>query len=500
MSKSISTPSGSETEFKGALEHRNFHLPLESNRREFLKQSGIGFGLLAVGGMLQTNALSGSLQAASVKALNPLAPKPPHATPKAKSVIFLFMYGGPSQMDTFDYKPQLQKDHGKPLKSLDKSDVFFGGPGSLLRSNYSFRQYGESGAWVSELYPHLSSKVDEIAFIKSCTADSNNHGPALMEMNTGFTRVGSPSMGSWITYGLGTENGDMPGYIVMLDKTGGPINGAQNWSNGFLPGAYQATPFRSTGVPILNLDRAKHHSNESQRRQLNLLNWMNEKHGEHHPAEADLQARIENYELAFRMQMAAPEITDITKESAATQELYGIGEKKTDYFGRQLLLARRMVERGVRFVQVYSGGAHGDNNWDQHGNMAHHRRHTVATDKPITGLLSDLESRGLLEETLIVWGGEFGRLPVAQGGKGRDHNPRGFTMWMAGAGIKGGVSYGATDEYGYRAAENIVTVQDIHATALHQLGVHHEKLTYRFQGRDFRLTDVSGNVIHDILA
>ena len=227
---------------------------------------------------------------------------------------------------------------------------------------------------------------------------------------------------------------------------------------------------------------------------------MNEKHGEYHPAEADLQARIENYELAYRMQMAAPEITDLTKESAATQALYGIGEKQTDYFGRQLLLARRMVERGVRFVQVYSGGAHGDNNWDQHGDMAHHRRHTAATDKPITGLLSDLESRGLLEETLIVWGGEFGRLPVAQGGKGRDHNPRGFTMWMAGAGIKGGASYGATDEYGYRAVEKIATVQDIHATALHQMGVDHEKLTYRFQGRDFRLTDVSGNIIHDILA
>lgn len=461
-----------------------------TTRRDFLKLSGAGFGMLGLAGLLQAEAAEG-----------PFLPKSGQFPAKAKSVIFLFMYGGPSAVDLFDPKPELDKFHGKMLDWKGELNLFSPNPGPLMRSPYGFKQYGQCGAWVSEKYPALAQCVDDIAFIKSCYCESNNHAPALFQMNTGFIRVGFPSIGSWLTYGLGTENQNLPGYIVMYDPRGGPIGGPQNWGSGFLPSSYQATPLRSTGSPILNLTRKRGLTGEQQRAQLDLLAQLNDEHLRSHPGEADLAARIETFELAYRMQLSAPEAVDISNESEDTKALYGLDRDVSRYFGSQLLIARRLVERGVRFIQVYSGGGHQQDSWDAHNGLTeNHDMHCAETDVPMAGLLTDLKRRGLLDSTLVVWGGEFGRMPVSQNGVGRDHNPEGFLMWMAGGGVKGGTSYGETDEVGYRAAVDPVSVHDLHATILALTGIDHERLTYHHNGRDFRLTDVSGHVIRKILA
>ncbi|MGI6458155.1 MAG: DUF1501 domain-containing protein [bacterium] len=465
------------------------------NRREFLQKAGSGFGLLGLAGLLSQQ---GVFAGTSSDGINPLAPKPSHYPATAKSVIWIFLYGGPSGFDLFDYKPELQKNDGKRLDY--KLETFNPNPGPLMKSPYSFKQYGECGAWVSEIHPALAECVDDIAFIKSVYCKSNNHAPAMFEMNSGMIQVGYPSTGSWLTYGLGSENQDLPGFIVMYDHRGGPIGGPQNWGSGFLPAAYQGTPVRSTGTPILNLQRPDGHTQEMQRNQLDLMKQLNEFHREQYPHEADLLARIESYELAYRMQMEAPEAFDISGESEETRQLYGLDQDITKYVGTQLLMARRLVERGVRFIQVYSGGGHQQESWDAHyGLKENHDLHCAETDVPIRGLLKDLKQRGLLDSTLIVWGGEFGRLPLSEGGIGRDHNPFGFLMWMAGGGVKGGTSYGETDEIGLKAEVNPVSVHDIHATILHTMGIDHEQLTYFHNGRNFRLTDVHGRVIKEIL-
>jgi len=468
-----------------------------SSRREFLWKTGAGFGMLGLMGMLEQSGLL----AARAAAPNPLAVRSPHYTGRAKSVIFLFMYGGPSAIDLFDYKPALDQYDGKPLDWMGDIDTFNPNPGPIMRSPYRFKQYGESGAWVSEKFPALAKHVDDIAFIKSCYCESNNHAPALFQMNTGMSRVGFPSIGSWLTYGLGTENQNLPGYVVMYDHRGGPIGGPQNWGAGFLPSTYQATPFRATGTPILNLVGDRGLADRQQRRKLDLLKDLNEEHLAANPGEADLAARIESFELAYRMQMEAPGTVDLDEESEETKQLYGMDRDITKYFGAQCLTARRLVERGVRFVQLYSGGGHQQESWDAHFGLAeNHDLHCAETDVPIAGLLTDLKRRGLLDDTLVVWGGEFGRLPLSERGKGRDHNPDGFLMWMAGGGIQGGTSYGETDEVGFRAVVDPVSVHDLHATMLHTLGFDHTRLTYEHNGRRFRLTDVEGEVLHPILA
>jgi hypothetical protein len=375
-----------------------------------------------------------------------------------------------------------------------------GHPGGLMPSPWKFAKHGQSGMDVSELFPHVAKKVDEIALIRSMKSISNDHAPALFQMNTGFIQGGYPSMGSWITYGLGTENQNLPGFVVFSDPRGGPIGGAPNWGNGFMPAAYQGTPFRSTGDPIVDLKPPKEMTPERQRRWLDLLARYNQEHLQKNPHDYELSARIQSYELAFQMQTEATEAVDLKKETAATRALYGIDEEPTNHVGRQALMARRLVERGVRFVQIFSGGGNFTESWDAHWDLElNHGMHCAETDKPIAGLMTDLKSRGLLDSTLIIWHGEFGRMPISQKMNGRDHNPYGFSIWMAGGGIKGGTIVGSTDEYGYAAEENKKTVNDLHATVLHQLGLNHEKLTFPYNGRNIRLTDVSGEVIKEVV-
>tara|TARA_B100000686_G_scaffold161457_1_gene169067 strand:- start:1032 stop:2267 length:1236 start_codon:yes stop_codon:yes gene_type:complete len=411
------------------------------------------------------------------------------------------MYGGPSHLDLFDYKPALAQFAGKGVGDVVDTKGARSG-GGLFPSPYKFARHGESGHWVSDRYPHLAGVIDHTAMLRGVYGHSISHAPALFEVNTGMIRTGFPSLGSWVTYGLGSENQDLPGFVVMYDYRGGPIGGAPNWGSGFLPGAFQGTPVRSRGTPILNLERPAGLRRSTQRQLLDYAARVNRGHRSRHPAEAALEARIESFELAYRMQSAAPEALDLGQETAATRRLYGIENGNPgEYFGTQCLMARRLVERGVRFVQLYSGGGHGDDNWDAHGSITgNHNKHCAATDQPMAGLLLDLAQRGLLDETLVVWGGEFGRTPHKQGGSGRDHHPFGFTMWMAGGGVKGGTSYGQTDEVGYHAAVDRTSIHDVHATILQLLGMDHEELTYHFSGRDFRLTDVAGNVIHKVLA
>lgn len=474
------------------------HRPCLPTRREMLSRAGGGFGSLALAGLLSDQGL---LANAGTSALSPLAARPAHFAPKAKSVIFLFMYGGPSHIDLFDHKPALKKFAGKNVaEAVDTKGAR--SKGGLFPSPYKFERHGESGHWVSDRYPNLARVIDKTAMLRGVYGHSISHAPALFELNTGQIRTGFPSLGSWVTYGLGSHNQDLPGFVVMYDYRGGPIGGAPNWGSGFLPGAFQGTPVRSKGTPILNLSRPGKLDQNSQRQLLDYAAHLNRDHRERHPAEAALEARIESFELAYRMQAAAPEALDLKNESEGTRKLYGIERGKPgQYFGTQCLMARRLVERGVRFVQLYSGGGHGDNNWDAHGSITgNHNKHCAATDQPMAGLLEDLEQRGLLDETLVVWGGEFGRTPQKQGGGGRDHHPFGFTMWMAGGGIKGGTSYGETDEVGYHAAIDRTSVHDVHATILHLMGMDHERLTYHFSGRDFRLTDVAGKVIDKVIA
>jgi hypothetical protein len=460
---------------------------LPADRRQFLKRAGAGMGMLALADLLAGESQS----LAENEPENPLTPKPGHFAAKAKSVIWLVMEGGPSAVDVFDPKPELDKQHGKKIDI----DVFFGNPGPLMKSPFKFKQYGQSGAWVCEKYPRVARHVDEIAFVKSCYSESSNHVPALYQMNTGLPRPGFPSAGSWITYGLGSENRNLPGYVV-LGNTEGVKGGPLSWGAGFLPVAYQGTLFRSQGNPILNLDRPQGVSRESQRAQLDLMQRLNDEHLDRHEGEAELLARIQSFELAYRMQAEAREVLDLSQESAETHALYGIDQPQSRSVGTKCLMARRLVESGVRFVQVYSDGE-----WDAHNNLTkNHSEHCAATDAPIDGLLTDLKRRGLWDSTLVIWGGEFGRMPVSQNGDGRDHNPHGFLVWMAGAGIKPGVSYGETDEFGWKSVVDRVSVHDLHATMLHLLGIDHKRLTYLHNGRRFRLTDVAGEVLTKILA
>jgi hypothetical protein len=464
------------------------------NRRDFLARAGGGFGLLGLADLLSQ---SGLLAAETPPvATNPLAPRPGHFPARAKAVIWLYMYGAPSGFDLFDPKPELTRRHGEQLPG--KIDVLFGNPGPLMRSPFSFKQYGQSGAWVSEVFPYLARCVDDLAFIKACSADSNNHAPAVLQMNTGITRVGYPSAGSWVTYGLGSENRDLPGYIVMYDHRSIPITGPANWASGFLPVVHQGVLFRPADKPILYLERTAGQDQERQRAQLDLLAELNQKHCQTHPGETELLGRIESFELAYRMQMSAPKVVDLSGESEATRKLYRLDDELCAPYGTRLLLARRLVERGVRFVQIYHGGT--KDNWDAHQDLeSNHRKMCRETDQPIAGLLTDLKQRGLLDSTLVIWGAEFGRMPVTQDNNGRDHNPNAFLLWLAGGGVKPGVSHGETDEIGYLPAKDPVTVHDFHATLLHLMGLDHQRLTYQHNGRNFRLTDVSGEVIKAIL-
>ncbi|MDX2035870.1 MAG: DUF1501 domain-containing protein [Isosphaeraceae bacterium] len=465
-----------------------------SSRRECLGRLAGGFLGTALTALLSGDGFFDS----PARAEDPtLEPKASHHPAKAKSIIILFMYGGPSQVDLFDPKPELQKRSGQamPASVLDKG-LQARNPGTLLGSKYAFRKHGKSGVEISELFPHLAKRADDLAVIRSLRADSFAHGSGLLQMNTGFVRQGFPSLGSWVAYGLGSENRNLPGYVVMLDQRGGPISGPPNWGNGFMPATYQGTPLRSSGDPILHLTPPADVSVEQQRNQIELLRSLSRD-----DRDGALGARIASYELAFRMQSSAPEAVDLSRETPATRSLYGLDDPRTEPFGRRLLIARRLVERGVRIVQVYSGGGHNDENWDAHGDVnRNHELHCGETDRPIAGLLADLESRGLLDETLIVWTGEFGRTPTGQNGKGRDHSPRGFSGWLAGGGVKGGQAFGRTDDFGYAAVEDVVHIHDLHATILHLLGIDHRLLTYFHSGRDYRLTDVSGRVVRELIA
>lgn len=451
-------------------------------------------GLLALADLLNQQRLLGSdtpsSEMSQVDQLNPLKPKFGHFFPKATSVIWLFMEGAPSAVDMFDPKPELTRRDGQTTDIK----AFFGNPGPLMKSPFQFKQYGECGQHVCEHYTNVAKHVDKMAFIKSCYSESNDHVPAIYQINSGLPRPGFPTAGAWITYGLGSENQDLPGYIV-LGNTKGAKGGPHNWGAGFLPATFQGTLFRSEGTPILNLKRPAEVTDADQRAQLDLMAKLNDQHLRRHEGEAELVARIQSFELAYRMQTAATQVVDISQESQETLQLYGVDRRESKSYGTKCLMARRLIESGVRFVQVYSDGE-----WDAHNKLTeNHTGHCLATDVPIAGLLTDLEQRGLLSSTLVIWGGEFGRMPMSQNGDGRDHNPNGFLQWMAGAGIRGGTSYGQTDEIGYAAVTNRVSVNDLHATLLHLLGIDHKRLTYQHNGRSYRLTDVAGEVIRDIL-
>lgn len=474
-------------------------------RREFLWQVGGGFGGVALSGLLGDDFFrSQSARADGVTPFqNPLAPRRPHFAPKAKSVIFLFMYGGPSQIDTFDYKPTMRGRDNQTITVRTFGRAGHRNTGRIVEPRWRFRQYGQCGKYVSDLFPQLARHVDDIAFLHSMTADSPIHGSAMLMMNSGRILSGNPCMGSWVNYGLGSENQNLPGFVVMLDPRGGPISGAKNWSSGYMPAYYEGTLFRGSGAPILDLERPSGTSEAQQRHMLDTLREFNEEHAALRPDNSALNARIASYELAYRMQRHAPEAVDLATESEATKEMYGLNQRVSEPFGRQCLLARRLVERGVRFIQIYSGGNHNDANWDAHGDLAfNHNMHAAETDKPIAALLTDLKRRGLLDETLVVWGGEFGRQPTAEypTGTGRDHNSYGFTMWMAGGGVKGGISVGGTDELGSAAVEHPFHVKHLHATVLSLLGLEPERLTYFYGGLDQKLVGVEGaEPIHEVM-
>ncbi len=469
-------------------------------RRSLLRRAALGFGALGLEAMLaEQAALLGASQPE-----NPTAPKAPHFAPKAKSVIFLFMHGGVSHVDSFDPKPRLAADAGKPMPI--KQEVTFTPPdklGGLMPSPFEFQPHGECGTPVSSLFPHVGGCADDLCVVRSMVGDAVDHGGAMLQLHTGAFNFTRPSLGSWALYGLGSENQNLPGFITIKPTLW--HGGGKNWSSAFLPAAYQGTPigFAPMDVddiksePIAHLAN-KNLSSDQQRYELEMLQKMNRRHALDKRHEPGLEARIQSLELAFRMQMEAPEALATERESAATKNLYGLDDPVTEDFGWQCLMARRLVEKGVRFVQCTHSGH--EEKWDHHRQVA--RRHYASAreiDKPIAGLLRDLKARGLLEETLVMWSGEFGRTPFAES-DGRDHNPYGYTMWLAGGGIQGGLVYGATDDFGYHAVENRMHIHDLHATVLHLLGFDHERLTYRYDGRDFRLTDVHGTVVRDILA
>ncbi len=469
---------------------------LYPSRRQLLQTSALGFGYLAFQSLCCGNAQG----AASA---NPLAAKTPHFPPRAKRIIFLFMKGGPSHVDTFDPKPLLDRDDGKaPPFKLPR--VLFAKQGNLLKSPWKFHQHGESGIPVSELFPSVAKHVDKLCVLRSLYGSNPAHGGALLKIHTGSDQFVRPSMGAWISYGLGTENEDLPAFVTICPTLA--HGGLNNWSSAFLPSAYSGTPIGNASLPataatVGNIQNPKW-DRETQRRQLDLLHSLHDARSSDRgsgvtPENPSLDARLNDFELAYRMQDSIPEVQDLSGESEGMLRLYGMDDPMTENFGRQCLLARRFLERGVRFVQV----THSDSEvqWDQHSDLyLGHTKNAAEVDRPIAGLLTDLEQRGLLEDTLVLWGGEFGRTPTSEG-TGRDHNPHGFTMWMAGGGVKGGHIYGATDDYGYYAIENKMHIHDLHATILHILGLDHERLTYRYAGRDFRLTDVAGKVAMDIL-
>jgi hypothetical protein len=463
-------------------------------RREFLWESGCGFGALGLTGLFGNDpAFAGEQR--KLKFINPMAPKKPMFPGKAKAVIFLFMYGGPSQVDTFDEKPELAKLDGKTITVKTFGRGGHKNQGRVVGPKFAFKNYGKCGKRVSDLFPHVGSCVDDIAFLHSMYAESPIHGSGLLMMNSGRLLSGSPCLGSWVTYGLGSENENLPGFVVMLDNSGGPINGPKNWSSGYMPAAFQGVQIRADKTPIHDLELPPGTTREAQRLLLDHLKEKNEEHMASRADNTELMARIASYELAFKMQQHAPEAVDFSKETAETRELYGIGEKRTDDFGRKCLLARRLVERGVRFIQIYSGGNHNDYNWDAHGDLVkNHSLHAGNTDKPIAGLLKDLKRRGMLDSTIVIWSGEFGRQPTAEyaQGTGRDHNAYGFTSWVAGGGIKGGMSVGKTDELGNFAVEDRLHVKNLHATVLQQMGLDPNRLTYFYGGLHQKLVGVEG--------
>ncbi len=469
------------------------------SRRSALQTLGCGFGYLALAGLAAQEKGRAALNA------NPLAPKAPHFPPRAKRIIFLFMSGGVSHVDSFDYKPRLTQDDGKMMDFADLRSLAKTGKSPqqrVMKPLWNFAQHGQSGLWASDLFPEMAKHADDLCVIRSMHTEGIAHGPATLFLHTGTTNFIRPSMGSWVTYGLGTENDSLPGFVSLSPALGN--GGPRNYGNAFLPAVYQGTAFGRAGVPaaessIRNLQPAR--SASDARRQFDLLRDLNAEQLRAKPGESELEAVINSYELAWKMQSAAPPVLDVMSESPETQALYGIGEKETDNFGRQCLLARRMAESGVRFIQVNYADNSNNPAWDQHSNLKKHGDHAKAVDKPVAGLLTDLKRRGLLEDTIVWWGGEFGRTPYAEkNGTGRDHNPAGFSIWLAGGGFKRGVTYGETDEFGHHAIVDKVHMHDLHATLLHALGLDHEKLTYRYAGRDFRLTDVYGNVVKDLFA
>jgi hypothetical protein len=460
------------------------------SRRDLLHGAACGFGGLALHELLQR-----PLSKRPLGGGDSVLPKAPHFAPRAKRVVFLFMHGGPSQVDTFDHKPLLQRDHGKPLP-FAKPRVTFAETGNLLGSPFRFARHGDSGQWVSELFPHVARCVDQLCFVKSLHGSNDAHGGALLKLHTGSDTFVRPSIGSWVLYGLGTENQDLPGFVSICPTLG--HGGVNNWSSAFLPAVTQGNPLGNASVPAKDAG-VRHLRGElprdRQRAQIDLLQQLNHEHLQGRGDDA-LQARVQSFELAFRMQMAAPDVLDVDRENETTKRLYGLGDARTENFGRQCLMARRLLEAGVRFVQCTHSYK-----WDQHSNLeADHRKNAGEVDQPIAGLLTDLQQRGLLEDTLVWWGGEFGRTPTSEGGNGRDHNPHAFTHFLAGGGVKHGFSYGITDDYGYYSVAEKVHIHDLHATILHLLGLDHERLTFRHAGRDFRLTDVEGKVVAPILA
>ena len=485
---------------------------LEWSRRDWLRRAGCGAGTLGLAALLQDerHLSRAAADETQINALNPLLARMPHFDAKATRVIWIFVNGGPSHVDTWDYKPGLEKWNGKTINEFDPefkstTGFFKNAVGALMKSPFEFKPRGECGKKVSSIFPHLGEHVDKMAFVHSVFSTSNNHSPALFMMNCGMPRMGLPCVGSWVTYGLGSESKNLPAFVVMSDPKGRglPKGSAANWSSGFLPGVFQGTYLKPQGDPIDNLNRPGQMTDATQRTQLDLVKQLNQFHEAARPSDGELDARIESFELAYRMQSAAPEAMDIASEPEHIQKLYGIGDERCDHFARQCLMARRLVERGTRFVQIYSGGMENQRSWDGHNDIeGNHSQFAGETDQPVAGLLADLEARGLLNDTLVVWCGEFGRLPIAQtGGKpGRDHNPHCLTAWMAGGGVKGGTTYGSSDEVGYKAADNKVSIHDLHATILHLMGMDHERLTYKYNGRRFRLTDVEGEVIKAILA
>jgi hypothetical protein len=478
--------------------------PCGRSRREFLWQVGGGFAGLALLDLLSRDGFFNASDAAAKPASGYLlGPKPPHFEAKARHAVFLFMNGAPSQVDTFDPKPALDRYHGTPYKGSTPVGSNGRPIGRLMRCPFPFRRHGAGGLEISSLFPHTARFADDLCVLRGMYTDTAAHASGCLQMNTGSVQIGKPCLGSWLSYGLGTLNDSLPSFVVMTDPRGGPIGSASNWSGGYMPAAYQGTLFRGQGSPLLDLATPPGVSPRAQRDGLDLLARLNQEHLQQRPGESELAARIQSYELAYRMQTAAADVVDLDREDGRTRRMYGLDQKPTADFGRKCLIARRLLEKGVRFVQLYSGGGHIEDTWDGHNDcIANHTLHAGETDQPIAALMADLKRTGLWDETLLVWGGEFGRTPTSEGvGKpGRDHNPYGFSMWLAGAGVQGGQAIGATDELGFNAVEDRCHVSDLHATILHLMGLDHEKLTFFYQGADQRLTGVRGRVIDKALA